>query len=659
MNLDTFKKIQKQVADLEKTGVKFDISIQGDRPWEKGFALTTFQPTFYEVTTLGQLSQLQQLLGQSIKINGIDAYGTLNSKVTLKDIKLVKTIANLGETITDERAFMTMRKDLPSLRYYSPNLRAITNFSPTIITHDPIEQLEDGVSYRYVGTPESCEICAPHTSPLYVYLDRGFTYAKVNKPNEKDKLVITNELTPDTYLVMLLTYLQPAYTKQLENECFINFNKAKLFRVKFEKELRPENKDMYERIKTTLLKDYEKSVNSNMILKVVKGELPIATYNRIKISKHSANYEGVTIEAPELMPFLNEVMIFDDRTDIYTIIQSYITAKLDELDKMAFPAIAEGETEATVSFAFKVNGMDIEVSRTTANTRRSINKFHINKEELSEVCFRSSCFTDQETYNKFIKSVHSMSLKWHDAIGNGIPVKIHDQLTTEEYKQATPTTCPRIKFSKEEDNVYLITGDKADERAPIKLNMCMGKIATMNKRTNNKYSQEYGYTPRNAAWARRTLAKILKECCTFDRKTLVVDDEGNAVLDAEGKKQYNHSKECMLSDEKASFIGKMAQRYYDEAIKRSSLFLAEAVKRTGAKPITFQGSDCWFVEGTLHKYAICKKTNQVYNFDTGHSICIVSEGHRVEVGFDATACRILAVKNDQFRAREIGTLTRA
>jgi hypothetical protein len=149
---------------------------------------------------------------------------------------------------------------------------------------------------------------------------------------------------------------------------------------------------------------------------------------------------------------------------------------------------------------------------------------------------------------------------------------------------------------------------------------------------------------------------VLKACCTFDKKELVVDTEGNPVLTAEGNKQYNITKECMLTDEKAAFVGKMAQEYYENAIKKSSVFLAEAVAKTGAKLINFNGEECWYVEGQLHKYAVSKKTNQVYNYERGNYICIVEPGHRVEVGFDATACRLLALKNDSVRVKQIQTL---
>lgn len=658
MDLDTFKRIQKQVNDLEKTGVKFDVAILNDRNWEKGANVAEFEPQYYEVNKLSQLSQLQLILGKPIRITQHhNSYSQHSAKIDLGDLKITECTKDLSGVITSEKEFQVQRKSFASLRYFSPNLANLTSFRPVVISETPAEKTEEDVTYRFIGSPTTCEMCIPHTHSLYNYLDKGFFYAKVNRRGEKDKLVVTNEMTPDTYLVMLLCYHNPAFVKQLDNECYLPAAKAKLFRIKFEKDIKPEHRGNYDRVREILLADYEKSVNSNMIVKVVKGELPTATYNRIKLTKDTANYEGITLEAPGMLTFVNEHMIFDDRTDIYTIIQAYIDASLAELASAVLPPIPEGETEASITKEFKINGIEIKVKRTTANTRRTVNGHNINIEELNEVCYRASCFDTQEIFDKFVTSVTSMSLKWHDAIGNGIGAKIHDGLTDLEYKSHNaPSTAPRIRFLKEKDAIYLITGEGKEDRAPVKLNVAIRKIAMLNRQTNNKYSSDTGYSPRNAAWARRQLVKILKSACTFDVKEVIKDEAGEPILDAEGKKQYRVNQVCHLTDEKASFIGKMAQEYYEKAIKKSSVFLAEAVKTTGAYPITFNGEECWAVDGQMHKYAVSKKTNQVFNRERGNYICIVEPGHRVEVGFDATACRLLALKNDSVRVNAIGTL---
>lgn len=657
MNLETFKKIQKQVNDLEKTGLKFDVTIKNDVTWQKDSSLAEFEPTYYNIERLSQLAQLQSIVGKAIPVHS--SSNTFGSSVYLKDFKVIDCIRSLPTTVKSDKDLMALRRTHNSIKFFTHNIYGMSAIEPVLISEAPAEDVEDGITYRYIGTKDLCHMCVPHDNPLYVYLDRGFVYAKINNLREKDRIIITNELTAETYLVMLACFLNPAFTKQLENECFINFNKAKLYRIKFEKDLPPQAKVTYDRIKTVVLTDYEKSVNSNMLVKVIKGELPTATFNQIKINKDTANYEGIYITSPGLMDYLYERMIFDDRTDIYNIIGSFINFKIAELESHTFPTPAAGEEdkEQTVEKAFVINGINISLKRTTANTRRTVNGLAINIEELEEVCYRASCFKNQETFDKFVKSVHNMSLKWHDAIGSGLPVKIHDGLTALEYKSSeAPMSCPRIRFMKDDKDIYLITGEGETDRVRVKLNQVIKKIATLNKRTNNKYSVGQGYAPRNAAWARRQLINILKEACTFEVKTPILDDDGKHVTNPEGKKTYNITKNCLLTDQKAEFIGKMAQTYYEKAVQRSKLFLENAVKQTNAKGIEFNGEECWYVEGQMHKYAVSKKTNTVFNFTTGKSICIVEPGHRVEIGFDATAARLMALKHDSVVVKEVGTL---
>jgi hypothetical protein len=661
MHIDTFKQIYRQVIALEQAGIEFDVDIEGQVSWKKGNNTEYLAPKFYEVTTVSQLHKLQEVLGRPVKITGRrNQFGMLLENYVSLPVECTVGVKPLSSLVTTERSMAELRKEYPTVKFYSTAIKGETFFTPNLITEAPIEVMEKEETYRLVcSSKEMCDLCVPHTHFLYNYLDRGFMYAYVNRPNEKTKLVITNEMTPDTYLVMYLVATQLSFLKQLQNDCYLPSTQAKLLRAKFEKDLKEEFKPQYTRIKDRLLEDYQKSVNSNMVVKVINGQLPSATFNRIKLTKDTAAYEGVTLEAPGMLQFANDAIIFDDRTDIYVLIRGYIEAQLEKLEEMEIATPAEGEAEVEVFKDFRINGINVRVKRTSANTRRSVNGVNINKDELLEVCYRASCLYTQENFDKFVKSVGVMSLKWHDVLGNGLPVKIHDALTEDEYKSnSPPTTCPRIKFSKEEDNVYLITGDKPEDRAPIKLNLAIRKVNTLNRKINNRYDMSCGYTPKNAAWGRRELGRVLKECCTFEKKVLRADDEGVPILDNENRKCYDVVSECLLTDEKAKFIGKMAAEYYDLAVKRSSLFLADAVKKTGAVMVHFKGETCWKVEGNLNTYAVSQKTNQVFNYTTGSAICIVDPGHRVEVGFDSTACRLLALKNDSVRVNDIKTLAR-
>ena len=175
-------------------------------------------------------------------------------------------------------------------------------------------------------------------------------------------------------------------------------------------------------------------------------------------------------------------------------------------------------------------------------------------------------------------------------------------------------------------------------------------------------------------WAQLQLRDILKLCCTFDKKTTtyedveeivteenvqVFNDDGTPKMQTVKKKIVTVTKECTLTDEQAKFVGKMAEEFAKKAIEKSKLFLATAIKATGATLIQFQGEDGYLVEGALRKYVVNARTNQVYNYESKGYVCIVEPGHQVNVGFDALAARLYALKNDSVLVGQIGTLRHA
>lgn len=661
MNIETFEKIARQVSDLKKTGMAFDVMIEGDQHWIKGSTNALFSPTNFTITTFAQLSNVVDILDRAIYIPG--------TSVKIPDFKHEQNIKSLNETIRTEKAALDLRKEFSTVKYCYPNLYNQCGFDFKIISATPQEHAEEGITYRYIGTPNAnCLFCLPHTDPRYVYLDKGFVFITFNALRQNNKLqqkfVITNELNPDTMLVMIGCCILPSFLKNLDNDCFVPAAKAKILRIKLEKELAVTPVPIahgglpYNDLKKNILAGYEKTINSNLLVKVQRGELPHAKFNEIRITPTSASYGDITIEAPGLLADLNNILIFDDNTDIYTITGAYMKNMVTLIEGTALPAPVvekEGDVETVkpgvLTQSIKVNGFNVVISRTTANSRRYVNGYAINLDEVLAVCSRATCFRTQEQYDTFVSSVNAMSLKWHDAIGMGLPVKIHDGITNLEYSRAeAPVSSPRIRFIKETDGVYLITGDGKDDKAKIKLNDAIKAIQSLNKKTNNNYIAAEGYTPKNAVWARRKLGVILKECCTFDRRVVNKDADGNDVITKE--------KYCTLSDDKAKFISKMASEYYEKAVQRSKQLLSQAITLTGAVEINFAGSPCYYVEGKLHKYALDKATNVVYNYDTGKAICIVEPGHRVDIGYDATVARLLALKNDSVTAEHVQTLHR-
>lgn len=689
MNLKTFNKIAAQVAELVKSKIKFDVSITNDNHWQVGAESAIFEPIHYEVNSLKQLSDIQTVLSRPIRLN--DSY----NKVTIKDLKPVPCVKDLRVITEEIKKNPGLKFGLPTLKFYSNRARDyFYNFNVAMIADTPTEQIEEDVTYRYIGDTVTCLYCIPHTHSLYNYLDKGFFYTTITD-GKREKIVITNELTLDTYLCLLLAHIQPSLLKQLPNECFINANQAKLLRIKFEKDLKIANNN-YGLVREAVLKEYEKSANSNLLQRVAEKKVSHATYNNIRFTHNSATYETISIQAEELLLVLQNNVAFDDRTDIYTVIRDYINYVINQLEeedlnaeksKLEMPvetgdAVADKKAmdkyldalskEVVAEYNFTVNGIPITLKRTSENSRRYINGVTINKIEVQEVAFQASCYNNADDYNKFVKSVSKMSLKWHNALANGIPVKIHSTITYDEYrKPLAPSAAPRIKFTKDDKDFKLVINDT--ESVKIKFNDCLNKLATLNRKTNDSYLSN-GYGRRDHNWAKRELIRILRECCTFEVKTTnivevdepvmtegenpvqAVDKDGNLLFKKVKKKETTTKTECLLTEAQGQFIGKMAEEFQKAAIKKSEVFLQNALKATGAKQITFKGEEAYLVEGALRKYAVLKRTNQVYNYDSGNYVCIVEPGHQVQVGFDALAGRLYALKNDSVMVGQIGTL---
>jgi hypothetical protein len=647
MNLDTFKKINKAILELEKNEIKFDIAIRGDSEWLKGSTSAFFEPIHFEVATLANLSKIQKIIDRPILLND------KNNVVNIKGLKASTCITDVRTVMENIKTGKTNKSEFPSLKFYSelPTKNLGAPFNIKLITEVPTEQLEGDITYRYIGDADQCLYCIPNDDPLYMYLDKGFFMLQLNRTTKKCKTLIANELTVDVLLVMILTWITPAFAKQLPNECFINANMARVMRVKFEKDL-VEHKDAYTRLKDLIMKDYEKNNNANMFEKVAEGSLAAATYNNIKLTKNTATYENISIESTDLLKELRRILIFDDRTDIYTLIRAFITDKINALEAHVF---ADDKKE-TVENSFKINNIPITIKRTTENTRRYINDVPINIIELEPVCFRASCFENQETFEKFIEAVRQMSLKYHDALANGLGVKIFDNLSGLDYKNPeAPLAAPRIKFKKIDDEYNLIIDE--NNHARIKFGDIIKGVAMLNRRTNDGYSYTGGYNRRNAEWARKELVSLLKECCTFDVKTSKKNEDGKVIRDEAGKIVYDITKKCELTDEQAAYIQKMAQEFHKKALEKSKIFLQTAITATGAKLVDFKGVQGYMVEGKLHKYFVNKDSNQVQDYTTGRHICIVEPGHQVSVGGDATAARLYALKHDAVTVKQIGTLS--
>lgn len=685
MHLSTFKKIVEGVAALEAKGVVFDVLIRGDNEYTKGATSAYFQPAYIEFQNLAQLSEAAKTANDKLELSAKNASKLKGWKEG--SLGCLDTFVNL---ITRFNTKKVTRSEFPSIKFI-PNIPNYGNFhglsltwlNPSVIIKEPVEETVEENTYRYVGTNTEVLKCISNEDPLFKYMDKGFMIQNFGGRNGPKSVlpVLINEMTLDTFLCLMLMgkLSNTAIQKHLVNDCFLNANNAKVTRIRLEKEVQIANAYNYQCYcvaRQTLIADYEKSANSGLIEKLLKGEIPAGTLNSIKLSKTKAQYEGIYVEAPDLLDVIMKTLVFDDRTDIYTVVRAYAQHKVNRLESYEFADGVEVEIDGKkvkpdpvneIAENFIVNGIKVELKRKKVNTRRYVNDIPINMEEVEQVCFRASCFYEQDKFDDFVKAVDAMSLKWHDAIANGIPVKIHDTLTADEYKKDTaPPSAPKLKFRLKDGKVQLVIDDK--RQVPVKLNDLMKEVAILNRKTKGESSLRGGYyTRRTAAWARQELVRILKECCTYEvRSPVMIPEKTGAdgkLIPAKqkvegGKKVFERKDVCGLTDEDAAFIEKMAREYQQKAIEKSKLFLETAIKITGAVlDEKFKGSPHYIVQGKNNKYAVNAATNEVCHFESGRHICIVEPGHQVSVGCDATAARLYALKNDAVTVGNIGTLS--
>ena len=513
---------------------------------------------------------------------------------------------------------------------------------PYILQHSPIEVLEGNHTYRIitsaVSSPSIITI-GRDDSPSYDYMDKGFFLMAVNEVSPAGKstrhLVLTNELDIHTMHIYVLVQLQPNLCKQLKNGCFVHSSDAQMTRLKMEKKLQPKHKKRYDEIRAFVETDYQSNTSLLVINKIKNGEIEKASINEISISKKAAKYENISIEADDLLDVLYDKLNFGGEFDIYGIIETYtdaFQAKVDEVKKDAkdFPNI-------------KINGFDIGVSISTSGVRR-VNGKRINKNELKQVIYRASCHHSLEEYNLFVARISKMSIRWHDAISNGIPVKIHSGMNHEELNNSAPSSdAPSVKFwiDPEAKCIKIRTEDK--DGGKVRIGKLIDKIDYINRKTNGRWSST-GQTSRDWRWARKELANAIRDCCTFTKTTKKEDGTEETFT------------WTTVTKEDITKIIEVADEMKKKAIIRSKEFLESAVKTTGAELIEFLGKKAYKVKGTLREYAIVVETAKVYDYNTKQYRCIVNANHFRGAGYDDIAARLYVLKNDSVMQDKIGTL---
>ena len=296
---------------------------------------------------------------------------------------------------------------------------------------------------------------------------------------------------------------------------------------------------------------------------------------------------------------------------------------------------------------FKINNINIDV---TIDSRGAsfINGVRINRNEIGQAVFRASCHNSEENYNLFLKSVSRMSLRRHDILANGFRLKIHENITADEYSSEKPSaSAPALKFVLKPNTTRINLYINETKQIPVKMSQLIQQLDHINAHTDNcRIRGYYDNRVRNYLWAIGEVVAALIKCTTITK------DVNTAAF-------VGKVEEKQLTKEDIVSLLSICTEQTKAKIARSKQFLETAVKTTGAELIEFQGQPAYKVAGLLRTYAVIISTAKVYDYDTKKYRCIVNNRQYIGEGYDDVASRLLALKNDSVMQRHITTLTGA
>lgn len=549
---------------------------------------------------------------------------------------------------------------------------------PYLIQVAPQEITEGNYTYRILTDVGGTElsIVSRNDEKLYDYLDKGFylqfVYVKQKgKKTPQRRVIVSDVLDINTVHIFYLCRLDPSLSELLQGGCFINSYDADILRLRMEKKLSKDNKAAYDAVRAVFDEDYRKNTTLLAVGKLRSKEIDKLSLNDIEITETSAKYQNISVESEGLLDILYSKLNFNGEFDIYTIIglkcrqtEEAISLPVGDIMGNVQPEAeqeevrpADGEEQADapqvevqeyIVPTFKINEIPITVSVTKTGVRK-INGIRINKDEVEKACYRASCCHSEEEYNRFLKSISLMSIRRHDIIANGLPIKIHE-LTDDELSDPTPgPNAPALKFKIDVQDKCIKLVVSEDRHLKVNLSKLIKDVDSVNRRTNGGWCGVAinGSHYRSESWAQYQLVVALVAATTLTKK----EKKENGEVEVTQIKQI--TKEDI---EKLVGVVKDAKK---AAIERSKKFLESAVKLTKAEEIEFMGKPAYKVKGKLREYAVVIETAKVYDYATKAYRCIVNDRHYVGAGYDDIAARLLALANDSMMQKSISTLQSA
>lgn len=600
----------------------------------------------YDYTTLKYKIQIQPVI--NLENYSLKALAKLCANRIYAPILTSSTIKNAKDVFKSISAYPLDTVDR------NERITFYTKILPVaLIKNPPVTRIENGITYRIlvIYNPDSYGlICIDSNNPVFEYLDVNnlIIYLDTFK-NELLNLgsnstfspcfipfILSNSFTFETALTtLILQYNSDVVKNHLKDNIFLPSTEIRSNLPKWEKMLEKTLSDknllkQYLQKKEQLFATYKQQARMHLLYQVQQNTIPDITVNRIKLTPTTAKYENVTVEYPGLLNIVFNRLDINSQFDITDIVRVLADFLEYEINCLPLNQTATGFLKPA-TFQLKINGINIELSVGTENTRRKINSHYINKNELSKVIQHALCLTTQTDFDNFVKSVSKQSLYIHNIIANGLPVKIEEH----SYKNKEH---PKLFFIRRNGKYYLDTSVFKNERIdPIKISRFVtfcDRIRILNNKVQYYKIWENGrYIMTDHKWARQRLYELLLE-----------------FVDAQDRNKISKIWDCFVN---------LVIEEQKLAEQKSQKLLDSIVKDLNIKKTTWNHKNGYVVTGKLATYFVDatepNPTYKVYDMNTQEMICIVDKGD-LGAGKDRLVTRLLMLSNDEFTASKISTL---
>lgn len=611
VSLEEFQRAHKVFSYLAKEKIEFRIGIHSNYNWPN------MENTFFPIVpNIINSEQLSKVFPES-EPTPVSAFYPLNSFMEMLVEKCcVEPVRN------DHSKLPNSSVKFISTAMLWNNLNKTTAW---YITKAPYEEQIGDHTYRTVMCNSAFLLSVNEQNPLYNYLDVGHIIISTND-KKKHRLFVTNQMTLDTNNLMVAFALNPAGVEAvLQNGVFLSGASTKLALLKVEKGMPSSIATEYQAYKNSIYCDFEKNAQHLILNKLTRDEIASITLNDIKITKKSGKYEHVSIEAENFYDVIFKTIDPTADFDIFSLIDIYTDYVENQLHHRPTNT-SHTAFQQDFSINFKINDIPLEVGVTTKNSRRKVNGYIINKNELSRVLRRASCHKDAISYNMFVSSVSRMSFMLHNVLANGLPMKIIT-FSDDREGHAADHRHPKLRFIKR-GAVWSIVTLSGEEYPMKKIGAFIKKIYSLNRQARTSYTfQDDGTCVQN----------------TMNSCEIGV----HLLLPMHCKTMTEQQRLTVLEDSKFDHL---------KAIEKSKILLNEVVKTVGAKEDRMNGVKGWTVQGDKLEYFVDTATLKVYDFKSRRYICIVNGVGDQGVGMDGLIGRLLALKNDSRITRHITTL---